>query len=94
MLFVGTIRKAVGVLKQGLMGHLNRSMEGSTEEQFEMEEKDSEGKNISKWFADCYCDVLAKNVAGFAFGPKNIPDVKLKNFRLMVLTDRGNFKRA
>ena len=52
-----------------MMGHLSRSIEGSSmEEDLDyrgLMPEVSEGENISKWPADLSCDILEKNVVTF-----------------------------
>ena len=48
----------------------------------------SEKKNFSMWPRDCSRDVLVKNVAAFCPCPKNLPEAKVKKYRLIALTKK------
>lgn len=39
------------------------------------------------WPRDCFCDILAKNVAAFCPCPKSLPEAKLMSFGLIPLAE-------
>lgn len=47
----------------------------------------SEEKTISKWPRDCFCDVLAKNIAAFCPCPKHLHEITLKSLQLRRLAE-------
>ena len=85
------IRKAVGGFKWGLMSHANRNTEVSADNtSTNYDSPDHEllqGKNISKWPKGHCCDILPKIWLGFVIVIKNMPEGKLKSFRLMTLAE-------
>lgn len=50
-------------------------------------------KNICKWSKDCSCDSLSKNVVSFCpCRKKNMPEAKLKSFKLLMLAVSTKYK--
>ena len=77
------IRTEDAFCKQDFLGHSHRSMEDSCAEchvNYEGPAQELlEESNISEWTRDCFCDVLAKNVAAFCSCSKTFPEAKLKS---------------
>lgn len=49
------------------------------------------GHNISNWARTHSCDVLGKNVVAFCPCPINIPEIELKSFGLISLSEEISF---
>lgn len=77
------IRTEDAFCKQDFLGHSHRSMEDSCAEchvDYEGPAQELlEESNISEWTRDCFCDVLAKNIAAFCSCSKTLPEAKLKS---------------
>ena len=75
--------------KWGLMGHPSRSMEDSGAEgdlNYGGLAQEISEKNFSTLPRDHSCDILVKFGAAFCPCLKSLPEVKMKRFRLILLT--------
>ena len=52
----------------------------------------SEEKNFSMWPRDCSCDILVKNVVTFCPCLKSLPEVNVKRFKVIELTEKVSKK--
>lgn len=77
------------IFKWGLVDHPRRNIEdigaGGDLNFWGLGQEVSEEKNVNMWPRDCFCDVLVKNMAAFCPCPKNLPEAKVKRFRITAL---------
>ena len=73
------------------MGHPSRNMKDIGAEgnlnSGSLAQEVSKEKSFSMWSKDCFSDILVKSVAAFYSCPKSLPEVKVKKFRLITLTN-------
>ena len=50
-----------------------------------MAQEGSVGKKVNMFSRDCFCNILVRNVAAFCHCLKNLPEAKVKRFKLIVL---------
>ena len=86
------IRKADAYFMWGLNGpYLYKKIENNSAEGNvncgDSAREVSEEKNFNMWPKDDSCGILAKNVSSLCLSPKNLPEAKLKSFRIILLPE-------